>query len=179
MGKHQFTRLSYCVDRWLMVSAMVVLLERLPQVPVMVTVEVPNAAVLATEKVTTVLSAVAAAKLAVTPEGKPEADNATVPSNPYRAKIAMADVRLAPGVMLTLPGIAARVKPGVVMVSAMVTLADTLPDVPVIVTVDVPAAAVFAVEKVTTLLPAVAVLKLAVTPVGKPVAASATVSLNP
>jgi len=158
---------------------MVVLLERLPEVPVMVTVEAPKAAVFAADKVTTLLSAVAAAKLAVTPVGKPEADSATVPSNPYRAKIAMVVVPLPPGSMLTLPGIAARVKPGVVMVSAMLILLDTLPDVPVIVTVDVPAATVFAAENVTTLLPAVAALKLAVTPVGKPVAASATVPLNP
>ena len=61
----------------------------------------------------------------------------------------------------------------------MLTLADTLPDVPVIVTVDVPTAAVLAAEKVTTLLPAVAAPKLAVTPVGKPEAASATGLLNP
>ena len=61
----------------------------------------------------------------------------------------------------------------------MLTLLDTLPDVPVTVTDDVPAAAVFGAEKVTTLLPAVAVPNLAVTPVGKPEAASATVPLNP
>lgn len=53
-----------------------------PDVPVMVTVESPNAAALAAEKVTTLLSAVAAAKLAVTPGGRPEADRPTAPLNP-------------------------------------------------------------------------------------------------
>jgi hypothetical protein len=71
------------------------------------------------------------------------------------------------------------VNPGIVMVSAMLTLLDKLPDVPVTVMVDVPAAAVFAAEKVATLLPAVELPKLAVTPAGKPEAASATVPLNP
>jgi len=68
---------------------------------------------------------------------------------------------------------------GGLMASAIVSLLETLPEVPVMVTVDVPAAAVFAAEKVTTLLPAVAASNVAVTPAGKPEAASATVPLNP
>jgi len=79
------------------VSATVVLLVRLPDVPVMVTMEEPKAAVLAAEKVTTLLLEVTAPKLAVTPLGKPEAASETVPLNPYRAKIAMVVVLLAPG----------------------------------------------------------------------------------
>ncbi len=158
---------------------MVVLVVRLPDVPVMVTVEAPTEALLAADKVTTLLSAATAPKLTVTPEGKPEADSATVPLNPYRARIAMVVAPLAPGCTVTLAGIAASVKPGVVMVSVIVTLLETLPDVPAIVTVDTPAAAVFAAEKVAKILPAVAAPKLAVTPVGKPEAASATVPLNP
>ena len=61
---------------------MVVLLVRLPEVPVMVTVEAPKEAVLAADKVTTLLSAATAPKLAVTPLGKPEADSKTGPLNP-------------------------------------------------------------------------------------------------
>jgi hypothetical protein len=80
-----------------MVSASVVLLVRLPEAPVMVSVEAPNAAVLAADKVTTLSSAATAPKLAVTPVGKPEAANATLPLNPYLAKIAMVVVPLVPG----------------------------------------------------------------------------------
>lgn len=68
---------------------------------------------------------------------------------------------------------------GGLMVSAMVSLLDMLPEVPVMVMVDVPAVAVFAVKKVTTLLFPLTAPKFAVTPVGKPEAASATVPLNP
>ena len=72
----------YCPDCGATVRAMVVLLVRLPEVPVMVTVEVPKEAVLAADKVTTLLSAATAPKLAVTPLGNPEADSATGPLNP-------------------------------------------------------------------------------------------------
>lgn len=94
--KDQFTRLNYGVDGVPIESAIVVLLVRLPDVPVMAIVEAPRAAVVAAEKVTTLLLAFTAPKLAVTPEGKPEAASATVPLNPYRAKIAMVVVLLAP-----------------------------------------------------------------------------------
>jgi hypothetical protein len=54
-----------------------------------------------------------------------------------------------------------------------------LPDVPVMVRVDVPAAAVLAAVNVRVLLPEVTAPNDAVTPVGSPVAAKATVPVKP
>lgn len=66
-----------------------------------------------------------------------------------------------------------------VIVSAMVVVADSVPDVPVIVTVDVPAVAVALAVNVTTLVPVVGLVpKAAVTPLGKPVAARVTLPVN-
>jgi len=62
----------------------------------------------------------------------------------------------------------------------MAVLAVKLPEVPVMVTVDVPAAAVLLAANVTVLDPVAGfVPKVAVTPAGKPVAASVTLPLNP
>lgn len=67
-----------------------------------------------------------------------------------------------------------------VTVSAMVVVALTVPLVPVMVTLLVPAVAVLDAVNVTVLVPVVeAGLKLAVTPLGKPLAASATVPVKP
>lgn len=64
---------------------------------------------------------------------------------------------------------------GCVIVSAIVVLAVNDPEVPVIVTVDVPAVAEELAENVNTLLPVVGfVPKEAVTPLGRPEAASVT-----
>jgi hypothetical protein len=69
---------------------------------------------------------------------------------------------------------------GAVTVRAMVAVAVRLPDVPVMVTVLVPAAAALVAAKITA-LDAVAgfVAKLAVTPAGSPVAARVTVPVKP
>jgi hypothetical protein len=58
---------------------MLVVSVRLPDLPVIVTVEVPPAAELATANVTALLPDVTALKIAVTPLGRPEADNVTAP----------------------------------------------------------------------------------------------------
>jgi hypothetical protein len=64
-------------------SEMVSLLVRLPEVPVMVTVEALDGALAAAVKVTVLLVAVLVGeKAAVTPLGRPEAVSATVPANP-------------------------------------------------------------------------------------------------
>ena len=64
--------------------------------------------------------------------------------------------------------------------SAMVVLALRLPLVPVTITELVPAVAVLDAVRVRVLVPVVdAGLKLAVTPAGKPLAASATVPVKP
>ena len=65
-------------------------------------------------------------------------------------------------------------------VRAIVVLAVRLPEVPLIVTVAVPAVAVLLAVNVSTLLPVVGlVAKVAVTPLGKPEAARATLPVNP
>jgi hypothetical protein len=66
------------------VRAMVTLLFRLPEVPVMVTVVETAAALPAAVRVTTLWPVVlAGAKLAVTPAGRPDAVSATVPPKPF------------------------------------------------------------------------------------------------
>ena len=67
----------------LMVKAMVVLAVRLPEVPLMVTVAEPTAAVLPAVSVSTLLPVVGlVAKAAVTPLGRPEA--ASNPQNDHQ-----------------------------------------------------------------------------------------------
>ena len=54
-----------------------------PEVPVIVTVKVPVVAVLLAASVTTLVEVVGlVANVAVTPEGRPEADKFTLPVNP-------------------------------------------------------------------------------------------------
>ena len=62
---------------------MVVLLERLPDIPVMVTVQEPAAAAPDAVKVTLRDGELAELHVAVTPVGRPDADNATVPLKPF------------------------------------------------------------------------------------------------
>src|SRR5580700_11571015 len=65
-------------------------------------------------------------------------------------------------------------------VSAILVVADRLPDVPVIVTVALPVVAVALAVSVSTLLPVVGfVPNDAVTPLGRPDAARVTLPLNP
>lgn len=125
-----------------MVSAIVALPVNLPDVPVMVTVEVPGFAVLDAVRVTTLWPPVPAPKVAVTPVGKLEAVSATVPLKPFRALMAMVLAPLVPGLMLKLVGVAARVKlGGALTVRLSVAVLRRVPDVPVMVTVDVPGVA--------------------------------------
>jgi hypothetical protein len=162
------------------VNAMVVVSVRLPDLPVIVIVEVPVAAELATAKVAVLLPDVTAPKVAVTPVGRPDAVSATLPLKLEISVMAMLLVPLAPGLMLKLAGVTASVKlGGGLTVSAMVALLVKVPEVPVMVTVDVPAAAVLAALRVRVLLPDAIAPNVAVTPVGKPDAASATVPLKP
>src|ERR1700733_5727722 len=107
----------------LTVSAIVALLVKLPEVPVMVTVELPAAAVPAAVKVRVLLPDAIAPKVALTPIGRPDAASATVPLKPFKAVMAMLLALLAPGVRLKVVGVAASVKFGcATMVSAMLTL---------------------------------------------------------
>ncbi len=94
----------------------VVVLVRLPEVPVMVTVAVPVVAVvLAVSVKVLVLVALLGLKDALTPLGRPEADRLTLPLKPFCGVIVMVLVPLAPCVMVKLVGDVDNTKLGVVM----------------------------------------------------------------
>ncbi len=88
---------------------------------------------------------------------------------------------LAPGARVRLLGDAPTVNPGgTLTVRESVALADKLPEVPVMVMVAVPVAAVLDALSVSVLALVVELgLNEAVTPLGKPEAESATLPLNP
>ena len=80
---------------------------------------------------------------AVTPLGKPEAEKLTSPVKPFCGVILMVLVSLLPWAMLKLLGDAERAKsPMTVTVRLIAVVFVRLPDVPVIVTEDVPVVAV-------------------------------------
>jgi hypothetical protein len=158
-----------------MVSAMVALAVRLPEVPVMVSVADPVVAFAAALKVT-----VPGLKVAITPEGKPVAANVIAPLNPFCGTTVMVLAPLAPGRTLKLVGDAVSAKlGGAATVKLTVAVLCKVPDVPVIVTVEFPSVAeALAVRVSVPGLAVVAVLKDAVTPVGSPDAARVTVPLK-
>lgn len=122
-----------------------------------------------------------APKVAVTPEGSPEAVSATAALKPFCGFMVMVLVPLAPGAMPKLAGDAESVKlGGGMIVSETLARLEMLPDLPVMVIVDVPGAALAAAENVTV---AVRVedegLNAAVTPAGRPLAERLTVALKP
>jgi hypothetical protein len=107
------------------------LLLRLPDVPVMVTVDTPAAAELLALTVR-----VFPLKDAVMPEGRPEAARATFPLKPFCGVTVIVLVLVAPCTTVMLAGDAASVKDGVpVTVSLIVAVLLRLPDMPVMVTV--------------------------------------------
>ena len=86
-----------------MVSEMVAVFVKLPEVPVMVTGKVPTAAVLTAVKVSVLVVAVLLGlKEAVTPLGRPEADNVTALLKPFCGVTVMVFVPVAPCVIVTL-----------------------------------------------------------------------------
>ena len=90
------------------VRVTVVVCVRAPEVPVMVTVELPAAAVLLAESVSTRAVLIDA----VTPAGTPDAASATVPVNPFAGVMVIVLVPLDPWPMDKLLGEAARLKSG-------------------------------------------------------------------
>jgi hypothetical protein len=158
----------------------VVVLFKLPDVPVIVTVAVPVAAVTLAVKVS-VLLLVAGLGLnaAVTPLGKPDAERVTLPLKPFDGVMLIVLVPWLPCVMVKLLGLADSVKFGAgVTVRLIVVVLFKLPDVPVIVTVPV-AAVALAVRVSVLLLVAGLGLNAAVTPLGKPDAERVTLPLKP
>lgn len=148
----------------------------------MVTVAGPVAAVLLAVSVRTLVPDVGlVAKAAVTPVGRPDAVRLTGSLNPFAAATMMLLVPLPPWVTGSVAGEAESVKLGAgLTVSAIGVDAVTLPDVPVMVTVACPTVAVLLATSVSELDPVVGLVpKLAVTPLGKPVAARVTAPVNP
>jgi len=155
---------------------------RLPDVPVMVTVYVPAATEVAVLKVSVLLVVVLdALKDAVTPDGSPDAARLTVPWNPFCGLMAIALVPEAPGARFRLAGVAEIANDGgAVTVSDSLAVLLKVPEVPVIVTVDVPAAAeLLAVSVSVLVVVALAGLNTAVTPTGKPAALRLTAPVKP
>jgi len=118
---------------------------------------------------------------AVTPRGRPDAENVTVPLKKPCGLTVMVLAPLAPGWMLTAVGAAASVNPEAVavMVRPIVTLADSEPAVPVTVTVEVPAGALEPTWKFSGMLLPDRVPHVAVTPEGTPLTDTVTVLLKP
>jgi hypothetical protein len=111
------------------VSETVVVLVKLPEVPVMVTFTVPVAAVLLEVSVKVlVLVVLLGLKEAVTPLGKPEADKLTLPLKPFCGVTVIALAPLAPCTIVTLLGELEREKLGG---GATGVLTDTLSKVAV------------------------------------------------
>ncbi len=163
-----------------MVSAIVTLLVRLPEVPVILTVAGPVDAFAAALNVTVLPRAPDGLNVAVTPYGTPAAAKVTAPLNPFCATTVSVLVPLAPGKTLRLVGDAVRAKlGGIATVRLKVVVLCSVPDVPAMVTVAVPSVAdALAVRVSVPGLAAVAVVKDAVTPVGRPVAASVKVPVK-
>jgi hypothetical protein len=120
---------------------------------------------------------------AVTPVGRPVALSVVAESKPPVLVMVIVLVPLAPWVTVSEVGEAAMLKFGVAValtVRATVVVAVRLPEVPVMVTVDVPVVAVALAVSVSTLVPVVGfVPNAAVTPLGRPDAASVTLPVNP
>ena len=169
----------------LTVKLRVVVFVSVPEIPVMVTVAVPVAAVAPAVSVSElVVVVVAGLKFAVTPEGRPEADRLTLPVNPFCGVIVtVLGPPAAPCVSVTLAGDAPSVKFGeaaALTVSEIVVVWVSAPEMPVTVAVEVPVAAVaLAVSVRVLVVVALAGLKDAVTPFGKPDADRATLPVNP
>jgi hypothetical protein len=147
-------------------------------------VEVPVVAVALAVKVRTLVPVVGLVpKLAVTPLGTPEAERVTLPVKPPEGVSVIVLLPLVPWVTVRLAGEAESEKFGV---AVAFTVSETevvwlkVPDVPVMVTVEVPVVAVALAVNVTTLVPVVGLVpKAAVTPEGRPEAESVTLPVKP
>src|SRR5208282_832182 len=162
----------------------VVVFDKLPDWPAMVTMVMPVVALPEAVSVKMlVLVAGLGLKDAVTPVGKPVADKVTVLLKPFSGVTVMVLEPLAPCPIVKLFGEAERVKFGggtALTVRETVVVSVKLPEVPVMVTVAGPATAVLVADSVKLLVLVAGLgLKAAVTPVGKPVADKVTALLKP
>src|SRR5260370_1867679 len=156
---------------------MVVVRVRAPLAPVMVTVEIPVVAVAEAVKVTTL-----PAKLAVTPASMPLALKATLPLKPPPGVTVIVLLADFPCMTGTIAGFAESVKSGPVTVNAMVAACTRVPLVPTMEMLVVPVGVLAWAVKFTTMVPLALTdngLKLALTPVGRPLAERDTLPLKP
>lgn len=136
------------------VSTIDVLAVKVPELPLMVTVEVPAVAELLAANVTTLVPVVGLVpNVAVTPLGRPDAASVTLPVNPPTSVTVMVSVAVDPGFTDAEVADGASVKlDAIVTASAIVVDAVSVPEVPVTVTVELPVVAVLLAENVSTVL---------------------------
>jgi hypothetical protein len=168
------------------VRLIVVVRVRPPPVPVMLTVAGPGVAEPEAVKVRVLHVPVVEVgeKLAVTPPGNPVVLKATLAVNPPVRVTVIFDVPFAPRLIVRLGGDAERIKSGVggaLTVRLMFVVLVRPPPFPVIVTVAGPVVAVVDALNVRLLVDPLVDdgLKLAVTPLGNPLAPNSMLPLNP
>ncbi len=159
---------------------------RPPPVPLTVTDAVPALAApdAASVRVALVPVVEAGLNVAVTPLGSPVAVNATLLVNPPVRVIVIVLAPLAPRFTIKLAGDAESAKSGAggaLTVRINVVERVSPPPVPLMFTLDIPVAAALDAVSVSELLPPIVEvgLKVAVTPLGSPLALSATLPVNP
>ena len=166
------------------VNAICVVAESPPELPLMVTVVGPPAVAPAVADRVRVLLPVAGLGLneALTPAGKPEAENVTAPANPFAGITVSASVPVPPCVSDRVAPAAETEKLGAGL-TVTGKLADALsaPEMPVMVTrTGPPTGAALDADRVKTLEPVAGlVAKTAVTPAGSPLAERVTPPENP
>ena len=153
-----------------------------PEVPAIVAVTVPVVALLLAVRVKVLVPVVLVElKADVTPLGRPEADNPTLPLKPLSGFTVIVLAPLDPWVMVRLVGRAESEKfGGGFTVRENVVELVKFPAVPVMVTVAGPVVAVLLAVNANVLVPVVLPgLNEAVTPAGKPEANKLTLLLKP
>jgi hypothetical protein len=171
------------------VSVTVVVCVTLPLTPFSVNVDVPSGVLPVVVTVNVAVPApvtVPGEKLAVAPAGNPLALSVTTPANPFNEPTLAVYVVALPTITVCVPGLADIVKSGgggcVFTTKLTVVVCVKLPLVPVIVNVDVPTGVLPVVVTVNVAVPAPVTVpgeKLAVAPVGNPLALSVTTPVNP
>jgi hypothetical protein len=151
-----------------------------PEVPVTVKLLLPNTAEALAFNVSEANPVVGLGeKDAVTPLGRPATARLTLPVNPYWGFTATFVVAEVPGAIATGP-LPLNVKVGANTPNAILVVAFTEPDVPVIVTALVPVAAVLLAVSVSVLYPTVGFgVREPVTPLGRPAIERLTAPVNP
>lgn len=145
-----------------------------PEVPVTLMMADPVAVLLA------LMVSVVPLTVTETPLFELLAARVTAPVKPPVSVTVTASVTLAPWATLSVAEAGVSVKPASALtVREIVVVSVRLPEVPVIVIVDVPTAAVLLAVKVITLVEVAGLVpKVAVTPLGRPLAASDTLPVN-